>query len=76
MLGCTYFTNEKYGLRDITVVRHSLGRLVVSEGHFIRPKSPDVNVKVYEGCGKVVWSNMMYSGFGPDDETPDKARFE
>ena len=75
LLGCTYLTNEKYGLRDITVVRHSLGRLVVSEGHFMRPKSPDVKVRVYEGCGKVVWSNMLYSGFGSDDDTPGAAKF-
>ena len=76
LLGCTYLTNEKYGLKDITIVRHSLGRLLVSEGHFMRPASPDVKVRVYEGCGKVLWSNMMYSGFGRDDDTPGAIRFQ
>ena len=75
LLGCTYFSNKRFGLEDITMIRHTTGRLVVSEGHFIRAASPDAKVRVYEGCGKVVWSNMMYSGFGPDDETPGAARF-
>ena len=26
--------------------------------------------RVYDGCGLVKWQNMMYSGFGPDDDCP------
>ena len=76
LLGCSYFNNRRFGLKEITMIRHAKGRLVVSEGHFIRAAPPDAKVKVYEGCGKVVWNNMLYSGFGPDDETPGAASFE
>ncbi len=73
MLGCSYFNNKSFGLDDITIIKHERGPLLVADGHFVKntPK-----VKVYDGCGKVEWRDMMYSGFGKDDECPGEKSFD
>lgn len=72
LLGCSYFNNYAYRLDDVTVIRHTRGRLYVADGHISKncPK-----MKVYEGNGQVVWHNMTYAShggmdFGQDDECP------
>ena len=72
MLGCSYFNNKWFKLDGITIVRHKFGRLLVADGGFVK-NTP--NVKVYEGIGSVCWSNMMYSGFGADDDCPGAIQF-
>lgn len=67
LFGCSYFSNKKYGLDNITIIRHKFGRLFVSGALFVK-SAP--NVKVYDGCGKVAWRDIIYSGFGPDDYCP------
>ena len=72
LLGCSYFNNRVFHLDDITVIRHLSGRLLVADGAVVKTAP---HLKVYEGCGLVKWHNMMYSGFGPDDDTPGAADF-
>lgn len=67
LLGCSYFSNPGFKLDNITIIKHHQGRLLVSEGAFVKTAK---NVKVYDGCGTVRWSNMMYSNFGKDDDCP------
>ncbi len=67
LLGCSYYSNPGFKLDNITIIKHHQGRLLVSEGAFIKTAK---NVKVYDGCGTVHWSNMMYSNFGKDDDCP------
>lgn len=55
-------------LEDITCIEHTKGHLVVDAGLFVKTAK---NVKLYEGCGDVVWSNCDVSGFKPE-ETPWK----
>lgn len=72
LLGCSYFSNKVFGLDDITIIRHGFGRLLVADGGFVKCAP---HCKVYEGCGLVKWQNMMYSGFGPDDDCPGAIDF-
>lgn len=72
MLGCSYFNNKWFGLDGIVIVRHKFGRLLVTDGGFVK-NTPDV--KVYEGTGEVSWSNMMYSGFQTGDYCPGAIQF-
>ena len=67
LLGCSYYSNKRFGLDDITIIRHKFGRLLVSDALFVK-SAP--HVKVYEGCGKVAWRDIIYSGFGPGDDCP------
>ena len=67
LLGCSYFNNKFFGLDDITVIKHVHGRLLVTDGS-ITKSAP--HMKVYEGSCPVVWQNMLYSGFGKDDDCP------
>ena len=67
LLGCSYYSNTKFGLDNITIIKHKLGRLLVSDALFVK-SAP--HVKVYEGCGKVAWRDILYSGFGADDFCP------
>ena len=72
LLGCSYFNNYAYGLDDVTVIKHTRGRLYVADGQISKdcPK-----LKVYRGNGQVVWSNMTYTRFGKDDERPGAIRY-
>ena len=72
MLGCSYFNNKWFGLDGIVIVKHKSGRLLVTDGGFVK-NTPDV--MVYEGCGEVSWNNMMYSGFLPSDDCPGAIQF-
>ena len=72
MLGCSYFNNKWFGLDGIVIVKHKFGRLLVSDGGFVK-NTPDV--KVYEGIGEVSWNNMMYSGFQAGDYCPGAIQF-
>ena len=72
MLGCSYFNNKWFGLNDIVIVKHKSGRLLVSDGCFSKDVS---NVKVYEGTGEVVWSNMMYPNFQANDYRPGDLQY-
>lgn len=67
MLGCSYFNNKSFGLDGIIIVKHEFGRLLVTDGGFVK-STPDV--KVYDGIGTAAWSNMMYSGFNAEDYCP------
>ena len=67
LLGCSYYNNNHFKLDDITVIRHKRGRLLVTDGEFVKTMP---HCKVYEGCGDVTWRNMLYSGFGLDDDCP------
>ncbi|HRR34452.1 MAG TPA: hypothetical protein P5026_10155 [Kiritimatiellia bacterium] len=73
LLGCSYFNNKRFGLDGITIIKHLRGRLLVTDGGFVK-NTP--NVTVYEGCGEVEWANMMYSGFGPQDDCPGALKFQ
>lgn len=72
LLGCSYFNNKVFKLDGITIVRHPRGRLLVTDGGFVKTTP---NVTVYDGCGQVEWFNMMYSGFGPEDDCPGALAF-
>ena len=67
LLGCSYYNNKKFGLDNITIIRHKVGRLLVSDALFVKAAP---HVKVYDGCGKVAWRDIIYSGFGADDFCP------
>lgn len=67
LLGCSYYSNRKFGLDNITIIKHKFGRLLVSDAMFVK-SAP--HVKVYDGCGKVAWRDIIYSGFGKDDFCP------
>lgn len=73
LLGCSYVNNKKFGLSDVTIIRHKFGRLLVSDALF---KKDVPNTTVYDGCGNVTWHNVLYSGFGKDATLPgtDKER--
>ena len=73
LLGCSYFNNKVFKLDGITIVKHPRGRLLVTDGGFVKTTP---NVTVYDGCGEVEWFNMMYSGFGPKDECPGALKFK
>ncbi len=73
LLGCSYFNNKNFKLDHITIIRHTRGRLLVTDGAFVKTTP---NYKVYEGCGQVEWRNMMYSGFGPNDDCPGALSFK
>lgn len=72
LLGCSYFNNKAFGLDDITIVRHTNGRLLVADGAFCKnmPKT-----RVYEGTGEVEWRDMTYSGFSEGDDCPGALRY-
>ena len=72
LLGCSYFSNKAFGLDNITIIKHTKGRLLVSEGAFVKTAP---HVKVYEGCGTVEWCNMIYSGFTDEDDCPGALKF-
>lgn len=73
LLGCSYFNNKVFKLDGITIVKHVRGRLLVTDGGFVKTTP---NCTVYDGCGSVEWRNMMYSGFGPDDDCPGALTFK
>lgn len=72
LLGCTYENNRRYGLDNVTILRHPRGRLLVADCNFGKPSE---HSKVYEGCGTVVWRNIAYLGFSPDDDRPGALDF-
>ena len=72
LLGCTYFSNTKFKLDNITVIKHTGGRLLVSEGAFFKSAK---HMKVYDGCGSVEWRDMFYWGWKPDDNCPGALHF-
>ena len=73
LLGCSYFNNKHFKLDRITIIKHTRGRLLVADGGFIKTTP---NYTVYDGCGEVEWRNMMYSGFGPNDDCPGALSFQ
>jgi len=73
LLGCSYFNNKAFRLDTVTIVRQpSGGRALVSECGFCKNMP---HTKVYEGTGSIEWRNMMYSGFGPEDDCPGALAF-
>lgn len=73
LLGCQYFNNASFKLDDVTIIRQTAGgRLLVSECGFCKNMP---HTKVYEGNGSVVWHNMVYSGFGAQDDCPGALQF-
>lgn len=72
LLGCSYFNNKHFKLDRITIIKHTRGRLLVADGGFVKTTP---NYTVYDGCGEVEWRNMMYSGFGPNDDCPGALSF-
>lgn len=72
LLGCSYFNNSGFKLDGITIVRHKRGRLLVTDGAFVKTTP---HYTVYDGCGEVEWFNMMYSGFGPGEDCPGARTF-
>ena len=72
LLGCSYENNRRYGLDNVTIIRHPRGRLLVSECNFGKPSK---HFKVYDGCGTVAWRDITYLGFAPEDECPGKLEF-
>lgn len=73
LLGCSYFNNKGFKLDGITIIKHEQGRLLVADGGFVKTTP---NVIVYDGCGEVEWFNMLYSGFGPQDDCPGALKFQ
>lgn len=70
LLGCSFFNNRKLTpMTDITVIRmtNPKGRLLVSGGSFVKSAE---NMKMFEGEGKVVWRDCLYSGWKKDEERP------
>ena len=73
LLGCAYFNNKGFGLDGITIIRQPKGgRMLVSECRFCKNMP---HTKVYEGNGSVEWRNMVYSGFGAQDDCPAALQF-
>jgi len=73
LLGCSYFNNKHFNLDNVTIVRQPCGgRALVSECGFCKNMP---HTKVYEGTGSVEWRNMLYSGFGAEDECPGALTF-
>ena len=64
--GCQYFSNPIFKLEDITCIQHRQGHLIVDAGLFVKTAK---NVKLYDGCGDVTWTNCDVQGFTPE-ETP------
>ena len=73
LLGCSYLNNYGFKLDDVTVIKHTRGRLLVSEGAFVK-SAPKFTL--YEGCGEVEWSNMMYSEFADAKGLPGALTFK
>ena len=72
LLGCTYENNRRYGLDNVTIIRHVNGRLLVADCNFGKPTE---HFKVYDGCGSVVWRDITYLGFSPKDDCPGKLEY-
>lgn len=66
LLGCAYYNNFGFKLDDITVIRHTGGKLLVSDCYFTKT-SP--KAKVYEGVGGAIWRDNIYNRF-EDSELP------
>lgn len=73
LLGCSFFNNRKLTpMDDITVVKMTQpkGRLLVSGGSFVKSAK---RMKMFEGEGKVVWRDCLYSGWDKTDDCPGNA---
>lgn len=67
LLGCSYFNNPKFGLDNITVIRHERGSIYASECRFAKTV-PHVTMYIRgENAGKIEWHNNTYHGFAPED---------
>lgn len=72
--GCSYYNNYSWtNLDDVTIVRQTGGTMTF-DGGFFHKSSP--KVKVYEGTGRVHWSNMRYSRFGKGEPRPGAVAYE
>lgn len=71
MTGCQYFNNKVFGLDDIVIVRQMTGSLFVANCTFVK-SAP--HIKAYEGCGRVVWRDILYSCWGTE-EAPGKVEY-
>ena len=72
LLGCNYFSNTKFKLDNITIIKHTDGRLLVSDGSFVKSAE---HMTIYDGCGTVEWRNMFYWGWKPEDNCPGALKF-
>lgn len=72
LLGCSYFNNKAFKLDDVTIIRHTNGRLLVADGAFCKNMP---RTRVYEGTGEVEWRDMTYSGFSEGDDCPGALRY-
>ena len=73
LLGCHYYNNNGFKLDHITIIKHLRGRLLVADGEFSKTAP---HYTVYDGCGEVEWRNMIYDGFGPEDDCPGALTFK
>ncbi len=68
LLGCYYFSNPKFGLDNITCIKHEWGHLTVAECAFNKTAE---HVKLYEGEGvNGIWSNNHLLAFPEDTPCP------
>jgi len=66
--GCSYYDNYSWTkLDDVTVIRQTGGTMSFESG-FIHKGCP--TFRLYEGTGRIHWSNMRYSRFGKNDPRP------
>lgn len=66
LCGCSYFNNPRFGLDDITIIRHIRGRLSVTDCRFAKTVP---HVTVYSGATDgVLWRDNTYFGFTSDDK--------
>ena len=60
IFGCSYFWNKRLDSKqDAVVFKQPCGSMLVSG---FRMSKAIPNLKTYEGCNRVTWSDMLYSG--------------
>ncbi len=70
IVGCWYYNNPGFALKEITVVRQLPdSRDVQINDCVFRVKGS--KIKLYEGPGTVKWRNMVYGGFPPEMYLPE-----
>lgn len=63
ILGCNYYNNLGFGLRDVTVIRHDRGELVCDDNVFLG-QTPETKLYSASSKAKVRWgANNSFKGF-------------
>jgi hypothetical protein len=77
LFGCSYFWNKGFGDQEKAVVfKQPGGSMLVSGGHVCKTIP---NLKIYEGCNRVTWRDMIYNGAKMDwknDYMPGRCPFD